>query len=353
MNRTAVAITLSISLIVSSSCKRAAEAESFPPRPVKTTIVSVSSVSLERSFSGQVQNAEGAPLAFESGGRVTKVIAKEGVRYEKGDVLAEVDETTYRSALLGAEAALTNARQELRRTQQLFETNNASQASLEAAVAAEASSRASFEQAEKALQDVILRMPYDGVIGRVDLEAQQVVSAGQQIMTIQGESGKEFEVGVTPDDISKLEVGLSGRLRLGALPESEIAVEVSEISPEVNENATYSVTFQLDSGWNDDPKIRAGMDGEVDVDLPNPEGEVLSVPIEAIASSAEGKPFVWTISPNGASPGTATVARRFVTTKAMAGGGMIEVTDGLKAGERIVVRGVNSLDEEMVVTLLD
>ncbi|MEM1442545.1 MAG: efflux RND transporter periplasmic adaptor subunit [Verrucomicrobiota bacterium] len=353
MNRTLFAILSGFTLVSLGACKKAAEPETFPPRPVKTAVVSPSASSIERSFSGQVQNAEGAPLAFESGGRVTQVVAKEGVRYEKGAVLAEVDETTYRSALQGAEAALTNARQELRRTQQLFETNNASQASLEAAVAAEASARASFEQAEKALLDVVLKMPYDGVIGRVDLEAQQVVSAGQEVMTIQGESGKEFEIGVTPDDISKLEVGLSGRLRLGALPDSEIAVEISEISPEVNENATYSVTFALEAASKDDPNIRAGMDGEVDVDLPNPEGEVLRVPIEAIASSAEGQPFVWTISPIEASPGTATVTKRFLSTKAMAAGGMIEVTEGLSAGELIVTRGVNSLDEEMVVTLLD
>ncbi|MEM9282642.1 MAG: efflux RND transporter periplasmic adaptor subunit [Verrucomicrobiota bacterium] len=353
MNRLALTTMTGLALLLVSGCKKATAPEALPPRPVKTALVGSSATSIERSFSGQVQNAEGAPLAFESGGRVTQVIAREGVRYQEGDILAEVDETTYRSALLGAEAAMVNARQELRRTQQLFETNNASQASLEAAVAAEASARSSFEQAEKALNDVVLKMPYDGVIGRIDLEAQQVVNAGQEIMTIQGESGKEFEIGVTPDDISKLEVDMPGRLRLGALPQSEIAVSVSEISPEVNENATYTVTFLLDPESKDDPSIRAGMDGEVDIDLPNPEGEVLKVPIEAIASSSEGKPYVWTLAPIQASPGTAKVTKQFITTKAMASGGMIEVTDGLKGGERIVIRGVNSLDEEMVVTLLD
>ncbi|MEM6277849.1 MAG: efflux RND transporter periplasmic adaptor subunit, partial [Verrucomicrobiota bacterium] len=269
------------------------------------------------------------------------------------DVLAEVNESDYRSALQGAEATLLNARQELRRTQQLFETNNASQSSLEAAVASEASARSSFEQAEKALNDVVLKMPYDGVIGKVDVEAQQVVTAGQTVMTIQGEAGKEFEVGVTPDDISRLEVGMPGQLRLGAIEGIDFEVEISEISPEVNDNATYTVTFKLDAASRDNLAIRAGMDGEVDVDLPNPGGKVIRVPIEAIAANPDGKPFVWVFSPEEAGGKTGKVIQRAVTTKATAEGGTIEVTDGLVAGDRIVNRGVSFLDDEMEVRLLD
>ncbi|MEM7600167.1 MAG: efflux RND transporter periplasmic adaptor subunit [Verrucomicrobiota bacterium] len=352
MNRFLLNTIVIVSLSFFCGCKEI-ETESFPPRPVRTVIVETPVSSIERSFSGQVENAEGAELAFESGGRVTKVIAKEGVRYSAGDVLAEVNESDYRSALQGAEATLLNAQQELRRTQQLFETNNASQSSLEAAVASEASARSSFEQAEKALNDVVLKMPYDGVIGKVDVEAQQVVTAGQTVMTIQGEAGKEFEVGVTPDDISKLEVGMSGRLTLGAIEESDFGVEISEISPEVNDNATYTVTFKLDAASRDNLAIRAGMDGEVDVDLPNPGGKVIRVPIEAIAANPDGKPFVWVFSPDEAGGKTGKVIQRAVTTKAMAEGGTIEVTDGLVVGDRIVNRGVSFLDDEMEVRLLD
>ncbi|MEM1297214.1 MAG: efflux RND transporter periplasmic adaptor subunit [Verrucomicrobiota bacterium] len=345
-----IAATLLVSVLL-GGCAKEAEKQTYPPRPVRTLLVAKPTTMIERRFSGQVQTSEGAGLAFESGGRVTKVLAKEGTRYQTGDLLAQVDESNYRSELLSARANLTNAQQELRRSQSLFETGNSSQSSLDAALANEVAARSSYELTEKALNDTKLLMPYDGVIGSVSVEPQQVVAAGQEVMTIQGEAGKEFEVGVPAEEVGKLTTGMEVKIRLGAIPELEIPASIIEISPQVSQNATYPVIFQLQADAGKDPNIKAGMDGESILSLPNPLGSAIRIPSECVAASSDGTTHVWVVTPIEGTK-TATVMKQVVKTGALGPDGTIEVLEGLKPNERIVTRGLHSLDENMTVGLL-
>ncbi len=339
-------------LLLGAGCSKAPPEENeYPTRPVVTALVPEPISTLERRFAGQVESAEGAPLAFESAGRVIAVDAKAGTRYEKGFALARVDDSNYQIQLLSAKAALTKAQQELRRLQNLFETENASRSDLDSAIASEVSARSTYELAEKALNDTILTMPYDGVIGNVDVEAQQVVSAGQVVMTIQGETGKEFEIGVPPEEVGQLEIGSSARVVVGILPDRELPAKIIEISLQVSANATYPVTLGLEKDDVTEKEIRAGMDGEAILELKNPLGPVIRVPAQSVAASDDGRTYVWIVEPkDDATEGTVTI--RDVTTGALGPDGSIEILSGLNPKEQIVIRGVYSLDEGETVGLL-
>ena len=74
----------------------------------------------------------------------------------------------------------------------------------------------------------------------------------------------------------------------------------------------------------------------------------LVVPAKAVRAEADGQQSVWVVDPD-----TSRVHRRAVTAGAITADGGIEILAGLEGGERIATTGVNQLQEDMEVRLLD
>ena len=318
-------------------------------RPVRTMLVKEPAPQVERSFSGLVDSAEGTGIAFEVAGRVIEVIAKEGIRYEKDAVLAKLDATEYENQLRGAEARLTEARQALRRAQQLFETGNTSKSQLESAIAAEKAAQSSYNTARKQVDDTVLTMPYPGVIGAISIEPQMVIGAGQSTMTIQGEGGMEFDAGVPAEVIDHISLGMKARIKLGGLPEESFPATIESITPQASQNTTYPVTLRFDQT---DQRLREGLDGEAILSLPNPNGSVIEVPAVAVATFPGKDRFVWIVAPREGSEEIGVVSRRIVKTGNLRKEGGIEILEGLDPGDRIVTAGVHRIEEGQEVSLI-
>ncbi len=313
------------------------------PRPVYTIEVEAPESTIRRSFSGLVNSAEGVGIAFEVGGRVIDVYAEEGVRYKKDTILAKIDDTEYRNQMVGAEAQLTEAIQNLRRTQQLFETGNAAQGALETSIAQEKAARSNYNSAQKRVQDSVLKMPYDGVIGEVNIDAQQVVSTGQTAMTIQGESGLEFEIGVPAEVVASIKPEQSAVIELGTLPDKQFPAKIVTVSPQPGANTTYPVTLEIEEA---DDRIREGMDGEAILTLTNPDGALTNIPAVCVVAEPGDSQFVWVFNEG-------QVSKRTVKTGRLRDNGMIEIVEGLEKGETVISRGVHRLREGQTVRLLE
>lgn len=319
-------------------------------RPVVTITVPEKSAKIERAYSGVVDSVDGTGIAFEVGGRVVEVNAKDGVRYEKGAILAQLDTREFKNQLNSADARRTEARQTLRRTQQLFETGNASQSQLESAIAQEKSAVSSYNTALKQLEDATLKMPYPGVIGSVNIEIQTVVSPGQAVMTIQGEGKMEFDTSVPAEFINLIRVGMDARVKLGIVPDKSFAATVDTVSPDIAENTTYPITLKFEE---EDSRIRTGLDGEAIMLLPNPLGATIAIPAVCVATLPHAEKFVWVVKTPEEGEGSTTVHRRTVTTGDFRAENRIEVLSGLESGEVVVSRGVHRLEEGQEVRLMD
>ncbi len=334
-------------ILLFSACKKT-EVHPTLPRPVYTFNVKKPSANLERSFSGQLEASQGSEIAFEVGGRVISVLAKEGKVYSKNTVLARLDSSDYQNELNNAKARLTQSEQELRRVQRLFESGNASQSKLDSIIAEEKAARANFNLAQKKLRDCTLTMPYDGVIANINTEVQQIVNGGQTIMNIQGEKGMEFKIGIPVDLISTIKTGMPATIQIGGISEQIFKAEVTEISLQISQNTTYPVTLkleQINSG------LRSGMDGEAFFSLPNPSGKVILIPLSSILSKTDSKSFVWKVQ-QASDASTFTVNKKEVTIGQLRKDGQIEILRGLQISDTIVSRGVNRLEENTIVTKL-
>lgn len=332
-----------LALLVLSSCGSDELVPPTPPRPVIAWKVPAPRPTIVRSFAGSTQAADSAEISFEIPGRVVRVHAVRGRRYEAGKLLAELDVTTYRADLAKAKAESDRSAQELRRIQQLFETDNATRAQFESAMAAQKSAAATLSSAQKRVDDGTLRMPFDGVIGEVLAEEQEVIAAGATVFRLQGEGAMEFEVGIPADVISSIQPDVSAVVRIGSLPGHRLSARVIKISREIARNTTYPVTLVLSSPSALD--VRDGLDGEADFELPNPMGPTITVPVEAVVGAPDDTRYVWLID-GGI---TGKVRRRVVRTGQLRQSSSIEILSGLEPGQRVVIRGVHRLVEGTTV----
>ncbi|MDA7866465.1 efflux RND transporter periplasmic adaptor subunit [Verrucomicrobia bacterium] len=323
-----------------------AEEESAPlkPRVVKTFQVSEPSETYQRSFSGQLKASEGTGIGFQVNGRILDLDVKVGSRIEAEEVLARLDDSDYQNQLADANAKLSQARKELQRTRLLFEAENASQSQIDSATARSLSAEAAAELAARRVTDCVLKMPYTGLIGEVRAEKQQVVSAGQVIVTIQGEEGLEFEIGVPADLVGAIENGQIVSIEVGGKDDLIYSGEVTEISPQVAENTTYPVVITIDQA---DGQIRAGMDGVAIVELPSGTASLMLIPFESVVAQADNDPFVWVVEVLG--NGLGKLGRQVVVLGSLAADGMIGVVSGLETGDVIVSRGVHRVEAGMEV----
>lgn len=316
-------------------------------RPVITYQVTAPQSTIIRSFSGTLSPAIGVELAFEVGGRLVRIQAKQGERFAAGSELARIDATEYQARFNESQSSLNQATQELRRIQRLFESGNASRSDLDAAVAREQSARSSFELAEKQLSDTVLTMPYDGLISRVNVEAQQVVSPGQSAIRVQGDGGIEFKFGVPSERVGELKVDLPVRVRIRDLGGDTFAATVTEISPTSDADTTFAVTADL---LDPVPGMRDGMDGEAIIEFSNRDGAFTGIPLSSVSGSPTGTQFVWLVEAN---PGADEAALRQQDVKLgeLLAEGKIAVLSGLEAGDQILARGAQSAREGMRVRL--
>src|SRR5262245_43843149 len=160
--------------------------------PVRTVVASaVTGPGVERTVlnaSGYVTARREATVSSKITGKVVEVLIEEGMKVKNGQILARLDDTNVKAALLLAEAQLESARkaleetrvrikeaeQELRRVTDLLKNNIATQADLDHAEASALSLKAKLQQQsadivvadrqvaswQQQMEDTIIRAPF-------------------------------------------------------------------------------------------------------------------------------------------------------------------------------------------------
>ena len=357
--------------------------------PGKVVVVSVAR---ETSLDGAqtVLNASGyvtartkATVSSKVTARVREVLIEEGMRVEKGQVVARLDASNVETGLHLADAELRaakTARNEtqallvevklrLDRTKALVGGEVLSQAALDA-VKAEADSleaRLGRQREEESvassrvavwtqqLEDTIIRAPFSGVVTTKDAQPGEMispVSAGggftrTGIGTVVDMGSLEIEVDVNESYINRVRAGQEVEAALDAYPDWKIPCHVIAIVPTADrDRATVRVRIGFEAL---DPRILPDMGVKVAFrdDQTGQVGQrVVVIPREAVRRD-DGTDVVFVVNRD-------RVERRAVRLNPGEGPGEEEalVIAGIEGGERVVVQGPSDLadGDEVEVT---
>jgi HlyD family secretion protein len=336
--------------------------------------------------SGRVETPHRVNIGAQITGTVARVPVTEGQVVQAGDVLVELVGTELQSAKRLAQQAVVQAQNRLRQMNELQgpvvqQTLRQAQASLDAARANGQRSGALFEQgfigqaaldeSRKALalaeaqvlaaqQQVtstraggaehsvalgavveaqanaelvnakaryaVIQAPASGqLIGR-NVEVGDVVQAGKVLMTLSPEGGLQLVVQIDEKNLRLMALGQQALASADAYPQQPFKAQVAYINPGINAQ-TGAVEVKLDV-IEPQPNLRQDMTVSVDLVVAR-QPQVLALQVGHVNGMGGASPWVWLLQ-------AGHVVRRPVRL-GLRGGAWVEVLDGLREGDAVIV----------------
>jgi RND family efflux transporter MFP subunit len=323
--------------------------EEPPPEPVRP-VLSVRVQALDEQtlgrFAGSIQARYETNVGFRVPGRIASRNVDVGAEVEKGALLATLDPTDQQNQLRAAQgdlaqvqAQLINAQADARRQQELFDRGVGAQAQLDIAQTNLKTTQASYDQAKSAVdqaQDALgyveLHTDHKAIVTAWNAEAGQVVTAGQQVVTLAQPDIKEAVIDLPDTLVDQLPADVVFQVAVELDPSITTTATVREIEPQA-QSATRTRRARLTLAETP-PGFRLGT--AIGVTLSSTIKPRIELPLTAL-QEADGKTRIWVIDLQNAtvSPREVQVVSRTDSTMVLA--------SGVKTGERVVSAGVNSL----------
>lgn len=323
--------------------------------PVEVTTVEPRAMTERLRVSGELQPVNRAVIKAKVSGTVTEVNARQGQAVRSGDVLVRFETDDLESALVqhasnldAARAQLVLAEQTLDKTKELAGRGFATTAALEKAQSDVAGARASVqgldaqtETARTALGNAELVAPFDGIIAGRSIEPGETANASTQLLTLVDTSVLEAEVLASTRDITRLAVGQRVDLRVDGVDDLSVVGTVDRIAPTANEGTRFvPVHIRLD---NTDGRLWGGMFATGDI-LVREQTDVLAIPATALRSDDAGD-YVLKLADG------VLVRQSIVAGSRWEGGRLIEIAEGLTAGDIVLSATLPELTADMPVVL--
>lgn len=337
------------------ACEPASEAEAPPVRPVRVVTIAKGDSGEVVSLTGDIQAEDEASLAFRVSGRMIERFANVGDTVKAGQVVARLDPqnalNTLRSAkaaVAAAEGRLVQATNNFGRQERLlgngFTTRaifDEAQQGLQTAQAQVDSAEAQLKIAEDNVSYTELKADAPGVVTARGAEPGEVVQAGQMILQLAREGGRDAVFDVPAQVLRSQPADPVIRVTLTGDSSVMASGRVREIAPQAD---PVTRTFRVRVGLDNPPEImRLGstVTGQVRFD----NSPSIEIPASAL-TAFNSQPAVWVVDPTNT-----TVTMRNVEVLRF-NPATVAISSGLSVGEVVVSAGVQALHPGQKVRLL-
>ena len=348
MNYLLKRLLLPLLLAFPVSCKgRSAGPGGFPPMPVEAVTLAARPIEQTSEFVGTLKSRRSTTVQPQVEGFVTRILVRSGDRVRPGAPLMQIDAgmqqaavATLESVRAARQADLQFARQQADRMKTLYEAGAASQSEMEQAQTSLSTSEAQLKAAEAQIRQQrvalgyhLVSAPTAGVVGDIPVRVGDSVTRSSVLTTIDEHAGLEVYINVAVQEAANLKVGLPVHL-VDDQGHHLVDTAISFVSPSVDV-ATQSVlakaTLDQAGSFRTEQFVR--------VLIVWTQAPALTVPIVSL-NRINGQFFAYVAE---AGQGGATVARQRAVEPGPVVGNDYVVKSGLKAGETLIVSGVQKI----------
>ncbi|MER8921754.1 efflux RND transporter periplasmic adaptor subunit [Mesorhizobium sp. M0802] len=374
-----------------------------PATTVSTVVVKPSDWTPGVEAIGTVRAVRGVDLTVETTGIVKDILFHANQKVPVDSVLLQLDDAVERADLVAAKAQSVSDKTALERALELQRRGVGTDATLDTAQAAASASAAQVNKLQAVLDQKQLTAPFAGTVGIPKIDLGQYLSPGNAVVTLQDLDTMRVDFSVPEQQLPLLKIGQAVRLGLGGTgggADMPFAGSIRGIDPKIDASSRLvSVRGEV---ANPDGKLTPGQFVQVRVELPQ-EKNILSLPQTALTSSlygdfvfvvvpakpAEGAPAAKPVEkpaagadaakpaadakPAGAKPAAEDAAAKPADKPAVdpaaepekpalvlsqvfvkpgrRNDGMVEIIEGIKAGDEVVTAGQNRLFNGMSVAV--
>ena len=302
------------------------------PVPVVSQRVELQAVTRELKALGTARANEAVEITAKTSNIVSAIRFRDGERVAKGAVLVELDSAQVRADLAAAQAALTESNSQYQRANELLPTQSLSKSQFDQIVAARAANAARVDAARARLEDTVIRAPFAGRMGLRRVSVGSLISPGAVITTLDDTSVIKVDFAIPESNLTSLRPGLPVTVTSTAYPGRSFAGKVASLDSRID--ATSRSVLVRAEFPNADGALKPGM--FLNVELRRDERQGLVVPEESLVPE-QNRQFVYVV--------TGGMAEKREVRTGLRRPGSVEILDGLRAGERIVVEGTVKLRE--------
>jgi RND family efflux transporter MFP subunit len=341
-----------VALLVSCHGKEEASADI---RPVRTAIVGSGQLGDKLAYTGEIRARHESDLGFQVAGKLIARPAEVGAHVAVGAVLAQLDPADERVAVTSAQSAVSAAQAEVARAtaeeasyRNLLERGLTTRTAYIEQQTAVKTAQSRLEQAtadldlrRRQLNYTTLRADRAGVITPVSADVGTVRAQGQAVLTLAQPSELDVVFDVADTQVDTVRSSKTVSAALLSARDKPLLASVREVSPSADPvTRTYRVKCTLPGqppGWH------LGLNAIVTFQGGRA-SESVRIPSTALYEQ-DRKSAVWVVKEDQTIELRPIVVARYDTDS-------VEVSSGLRGGERIVTAGVHKLLVGQKVRLL-
>lgn len=267
-----------------------------------------------------------------------------GDRVQKGDVIVKLEDEEYVNGI-SIETQRLNleiSADEYEKQKSLYEKGGVTLRELRNSEVSKISAKVDFERAEIQLAKMKVVAPFSGVIVDLPYYTQGVrIAASQPVVSLMSYSKMYVDINLPEKNISDVKLGQEVMITNYTLSEDTITGYVSELSPIISdETRTFAGKLEID---NPELKLRPGMFVKANIITAQKDSTIV-IPKDIIMSGSRGK-YVFVVERNSAADD------RRITT-GISNQDEIEIVDGLKANDRLIIKGFETLRDNSKVKVI-
>lgn len=303
-------------------------------------VAQVESIKLidEAQAVGSLRSRQSVVLKPEVGGRVTQINFRDGERVRKGQLLVQFDDQLPLAQVKQAEAELSIARVNFNRNRELVEQNFISRRTVDESAANLEVAEAKLALAKATAARLRIVAPFDGIVGIRQANPGDYLKDGAEIVNLEDMDAIYVDYRLPERFQAKVRRGQMAQIDVDALPGRKFSARVQAIDPLIDANGrSLAVRACID---NRRLQLRPGMFARVNTVF-SERANARVIPEEAIVPQG-GRQFVIRLV-DGAD---GKVTERVEVKLGLRSPGKVEVTEGLQAGDTVVVAGQQRLQKD-------
>jgi membrane fusion protein, multidrug efflux system len=339
-------LLLAAGAVTLGACSHRSAETPAPARAVTVTPVVEATLGDTVRTVGLLTPKDEARLAFKVSGVIESIRVEEGAAVKAGQLLAILKQAEIGSAVEQARQAADKAARDLARGKALYADGVATEEQVQDLTTAARVAAAALRSAEFNARYTRIEAPADGVVLRKLAEPNELVQPGQPVLVLGGNGrGWIVRTSLADRDVVRVRLGDAVQLAFDAWPGRAFSGRISNVSSAAEPaTGTFPVEIQVEAGAE---HFVQGLVAKVSLaPQAGPAPATPVVPLQALLEANGDQAFVFVVDV------AAQRAHRVAVHIGRLADARVEVVDGLKAGEQVVVDGAAFLVDGEAVRLV-
>ncbi len=360
---------ISLILLISAGCSKKTDEGVEKSVPVKIYKVKAGTISNYIRVTGSVTAVEDVIVYGKISERVEKIFVKPGQNVEKDQILAvqkndilKQGKEIANSALKTAEAQAKLAAQDFDRMAKLFFEKAISRQQFDQSETAKETSehslnqaKSAYEQASEQFENSFVKAPFSGIVAAVYIDENQMINLGQPVVQVLSSSNMKAKVNLTGEDILKVRPGQKVLIKIPSIPGEEFTGRVEKANSSVDQ-MSKSLEVEI-AFFKNDKKLKSGMFGEFFIETQSSTNSLI-VPEVSLITQTEvkinketglqdplKKYFLFIVENKS--------AKLKEVKTGITNDGQIEINDGIRIGDSVIIVGQNIVKEGQPVDVTE